>query len=324
MSRLRGLQELASGRGSGSPHGSPGRSNNSKVVGPEDSQSPPPELGRPGTSLSSRPDTTDTINTSRTGTAEAVKLARAENLAQQLAEKEEELKQKKLRTVELRLKHFRTKFDHFDTMQQGSIDRARTHEAFKELGIQVDKFKLNKMFDKYDEDGSDSIDFNEFAELISSFNRERYSKVFESFDVDGSGELDADEVGKAFLQLGFEFSEEFVHGLIKEFDYSEDGLIQLDEFIDMIESTLIVQEAQAQEVVISESPWGEMWEMDVQVEGTLDENANLWSWAVTSTLRADLDDPEEGELVEVLAGSPRRIPYGWRPTAFLKADGSQV
>jgi len=59
--------------------------------------------------------------------------------------------------------------------------------------------------------------------------------VFQSFDVDGSGELDAEEVGKAFVQLGFEFSDEFVTNLIKEFDYSEDGLIQLDEFIDMIE-----------------------------------------------------------------------------------------
>lgn len=36
---------------------------------------------------------------------------------------------------------------------------------------------------------SGSIDFTEFAELISSFNRERYTKVFESFDVDGIGEL---------------------------------------------------------------------------------------------------------------------------------------
>ena len=49
------------------------------------------------------------------------------------------------------------------------------------------------------------------------------------------------QVGKAFVQLGFEFTVEFVNDLIKEFDYSEDGLIQLDEFIDMIEATLIVQ-----------------------------------------------------------------------------------
>ena len=57
------------------------------------------------------------------------------------------------------------------------------------------------MFDKYDEDGSGTIDFNEFAELISSFNRERYTKVFQSFDVDGSGELDAEEVLLAIGRL---------------------------------------------------------------------------------------------------------------------------
>ena len=273
--------------------------------------------GRPGTSQSSRPDTTETIGTSRTGTAEAVKLARAEDLAAQIAAREAELEAKKQRTVDLRLKHFRKKFDLFDADGSGAIDREETAQAFKELGIQVDKYKLNKMFDKYDEDGSGSIDFTEFAELISSFNRERYTKVFESFDVDGSGELDADEVGKAFLQLGFEYTAEFVNGLVKEFDYSEDGLIQLDEFIDMIESTLIVQEEAAEEVVVSQSPWGETWEMEVDVDGVFDEEANLWTWVVTSNLRADPDEQEPAER------SPRLMPLGWRPTAFLKQDGSK-
>ena len=272
--------------------------------------------GRPGTNQSSRPDTTDTIATSRTGTAEAVKKAREESLAAGIAAREAELAEKKKRTVDLRLKHFRKKFDLFDADGSGAIDREETAQAFKELGIQVDKYKLNKMFDKYDGDGSGSIDFPEFAELITSFNRERYTKVFESFDVDGSGELDAEEVHKAFLQLGFEYTSEFVNGLIKEFDYSGDGLIQLDEFIDMIESTLIVQEEAAEEVVISESPWGETWEMEADIDGALDEETNLWSWVVTSNLRADPDDQEPAER------SSHFIPLGWRPTAFLKQDGS--
>lgn len=265
---------------------------------------------------SERPDTSETVNTSRTGTAEAVKLQRAENLAAETEAKEEELRLKKERTVELRLQHFRKKFDQFDVKREGAIDRERTHEAFQELNIQLDKYKVNKMFDRYDEDGSGTIDFNEFADLITSFNRDRYTKVFESFDIDGSGELDSEEVGKAFLQLGFEFTVEFVNDLIKEFDYSEDGLIQLDEFIDMIESTLIVQEEKVEEVVISESPWGSLWEVEAQFDAVHDENNKTWSWIISSTVRADPDEQEP------TLGSPRRIPFGWRPTAFLKQDGS--
>jgi hypothetical protein len=132
-------------------------------------------------------------------------------------------------------------------------------------------------------------------------------------------EVDTGQVGKAFVQLGFEFTVEFVNDLIKEFDYSEDGLIQLDEFIDMIEATLIVQvstciqskflclvkqlsradrfcalqmilnysiacshktggamcgqEDKAEEVIVSESPWGMVWQMEVDVNGNLDEDS---------------------------------------------------
>ena len=97
---------------------------------------------RPVTQGSERPETCDTINTSRTGTAEAVKLARAENIAAEVAAREEALTLKKQQTVELRLKYFRKKFDEFDTAGSGAIDRERTHEAFKEIGIQLDKYKV--------------------------------------------------------------------------------------------------------------------------------------------------------------------------------------
>ena len=220
--------------GSGSPIGS--ARSDSATSGPwaETSCTSPDE--RPA----ARPGTTDTVQTSRAGTADALTQERADDLAAEIAVKEEKLRLKKAKTVELRLAHFRKKFEQFDGDGSGAIDLDETHAAFADLGIQLDKYTVKKMFQKYDEDGSGTIDFNEFAELITSFNRERYTKVFKSFDIDGSGELDAEEVGQAFAQLGFEFSAEFVGSLINEFDYSDDGLIQLDEFIDMIESTLKV------------------------------------------------------------------------------------
>ena len=83
--------------------------------------------GRPASRGADRPDTTETVNTSRTGTAEAVKVARADNLAAEIAAKEEQLRLKKEKTVELRLKHFRKMFEQFDTNKTGAIDRARTN-----------------------------------------------------------------------------------------------------------------------------------------------------------------------------------------------------
>ena len=310
MSRLRKMQAAGELSGSGSPIGS--ARSDSATSGPwaETSCTSPDE--RPA----ARPGTTDTVQTSRAGTADALKQKRADDLAAEIAVKEERLRLKKAKTVELRLAHFRKKFEQFDGDGSGAIDLDETHAAFADLGIQLDKYTVKKMFQKYDEDGSGTIDFNEFAELITSFNRERYTKVFKSFDIDGSGELDAEEVGQAFAQLGFEFSAEFVGSLISEFDYSGDGLIQLDEFVDMIESTLITQEEEAEAVVVSESPWGELWEMQAAVDGFLDEETNTWEWAISSTLRAD---PAESEA----AADGSRCPLGWRPTAYLKSDGSK-
>ena len=304
MSRLRSLQELSSSRpssGSASSPISPIRGMGSSNLASPDNRnfSRSPLVGSPRAEGRG---------------AEAVKKAREENFEAEIAAKEEALNLKKERTVELRLKHFRKKFDQFDASGDGSIDREETHQAFKELGIQIDKYKVNKMFDKHDKDGSGNIDFNEFYDMIVIFNRERYTKVFESFDVDGSGELDAEEVGKAFEQLGFEFTAEYTRDLIKEFDYSEDGLIQLEEFIDMIESTLIVQEDKIEEVKITESPWGRMWEMEADFEGECDEATATWAWRITSTMRADRDEQDDEDRT-------KQLPFGWRPTAYLKADG---
>lgn len=81
------------------------------------------------------------------------------------------------------------------------------------------------MFDKYDEDGSGTIDFYEFAELITSFNRERYTKVFQSFDVDGSGELDADEVRIGYLKgkLSFYTRGRRPRWAVSDFGYNQKG-----------------------------------------------------------------------------------------------------
>ena len=71
------------------------------------------------------------------------------------------------------------------------------------------------------------------------------------------------------------------------------------------------------EVVISETPWGSLWEVEAEFDAVHDEDNKTWSWIITSTLRADPDEQEPS------LGSPRKIPCGWRPTAFLKQDGSQ-
>lgn len=74
---------------------------------------------------------------------------------------------------------------------KGYIETHRLHEALQELGFKFERFEVNKMCQKYDEDNSGSIFFDEFSAMIRELNRKKYLKVFSNFDVDGSGQLDA-------------------------------------------------------------------------------------------------------------------------------------
>eukprot|EP00961_Rhodomonas_salina_P196373 2650273-Rhodomonas_salina.1 len=147
-----------------------------------------------------------------------------------------------------------------------SVDFNKMNQIFLDMGMKFDKFELRKMFQKFDEDGSGTIDFDEFCAMFSALNkysslvsplspslfsqpyapflslfpwlcaltlrmhnRKRFAVVFNDFDVDGSGQLDHDEVAGAFKTLGYEFSHQQVGEMIMAYDFSGDGSIELDE-----------------------------------------------------------------------------------------------
>ena len=159
-----------------------------------------------------------------------------------MREKEARLQERRARQEEQRLAHLRTKFDAFDTAQEGSVGQERVYDAFIEMEMKVDKYEVKQLFKQFDQDGSGTIDFGEFAEMVQMLNRKRFKAVFAQFDVDGSGELDPEEVQAAFALLGFEFSPETVAAMIQDYDVSGDGLVQFDEFCERLEGTLIQRE----------------------------------------------------------------------------------
>ena len=65
-------------------------------------------------------------------------------------------------------------------------------------------------------------------------SREKIEAAFKAFDADGSGEITADEI-KQFLGKSNNYNEEVWNELIREVDQNGDGVIDLDEFIYMME-----------------------------------------------------------------------------------------
>ena len=104
-------------------------------------------------------------------------------------------------------------FNLFDADQSGAIDYRELKAAMKALGIQVKKEELKKMITDVDSDGSGSIEFPEFLEMMTakmgpSDTREELQKVFDSFDEDKSGKISFVNLKRIAKQLGENLTDE--------------------------------------------------------------------------------------------------------------------
>ena len=95
----------------------------------------------------------------------------------------------------------------FDVDSSGSIDYRELKAAMKALGVVVDKVELKKMITDVDADGSGSVEFPEFLQMMtakmgSSDSKEDVVKVFKMFDEAGSGKIDFKALRKVAKELG--------------------------------------------------------------------------------------------------------------------------
>lgn len=57
-------------------------------------------------------------------------------------------------------------FNLFDTDQSGAIDEKELRDAMKALGFEASKPEVAKMIAEIDKDGSGTIDFDEFVDMM--------------------------------------------------------------------------------------------------------------------------------------------------------------
>ena len=88
-----------------------------------------------------------------------------------------------------------------------------------------------------DPDGTGSIGFDEFANLMSkiyknSDTEEELLEAFKVFDRDGNGLIDAAELKYVLTNLGEKLTDEEVDEMIEKVDIDGDGMINYKEFAD--------------------------------------------------------------------------------------------
>ena len=131
-------------------------------------------------------------------------------------------------------------FKAIDVDGNGLLDRAELVQGFEQLygGVVEDvEAEVDKIMAQVDIDGSGEISYTEFVAATMQKNvllsKKNLRAAFELFDADKSGTIDAGEL-KAILGKSSNYDAKMWKDIIKEADQNGDGVIDFDEFCNMM------------------------------------------------------------------------------------------
>jgi centrin-1 len=110
------------------------------------------------------------------------------------------------------------------------------------LGFEPKKEEIKKMIADIDKDGSGTIDFEEFLQMMTAKmgerdSREEIMKAFKLFDDDNTGFITLKNLKRVAKELGENLTEEELQEMIDEADRNGDGQIDEEEFYRIMKKT---------------------------------------------------------------------------------------
>lgn len=127
----------------------------------------------------------------------------------------------------------------FFQIGDGTITTKELGTVMRSLGQNPTEAELQDMINEVDADGSGTIDFPEFLNLMGRKMRdtdteEEINEAFKVFDKDGNGYISAAELRHVMTNLGEKLTDEEVDEMIREADVDGDGSINYEEFVKMM------------------------------------------------------------------------------------------
>uniref|UniRef100_A0A3B1JXU3 Troponin C, slow skeletal and cardiac muscles n=1 Tax=Astyanax mexicanus TaxID=7994 RepID=A0A3B1JXU3_ASTMX len=132
---------------------------------------------------------------------------------------------------------FRAAFDIFvQDAEDGCISTKELGKVMRMLGQNPTQEELQEMVDEVDEDGSGTVDFDEFLVMMvrcmkeesKGKSEEELAEVFRMFDKNGDGYIDLDELKNMLESTGEAITEDDIEELMKDGDKNNDGKIDYD------------------------------------------------------------------------------------------------
>jgi len=136
---------------------------------------------------------------------------------------------------EKQVEEFKEVFDFFDANKNESLSRDELVSALTSLGMPPSSEDLDAIFIKTDSNLSNTIEFPEFCQWISSkvniSSHDELIEIFKLIDLDGNGVISRDELHDLLVALKIDHTSEELTTLISSADMDKNGVIDYYEFL---------------------------------------------------------------------------------------------
>ncbi|GFZ02561.1 calcium-dependent protein kinase 20 [Actinidia rufa] len=130
-------------------------------------------------------------------------------------------------------------FKMIDTDNSGQITLEELKKGLERVGADLKDSEITGLMQAVDVDNSGTIDYGEFIAAMLHLNKiqkeDHLYAAFSYFDKDGSGYITQDELQQACEQFGLE--DVHLEDIIREVDQDNDGRIDYNEFVAMMQDT---------------------------------------------------------------------------------------
>ncbi|KAJ0974958.1 hypothetical protein J5N97_016923 [Dioscorea zingiberensis] len=137
------------------------------------------------------------------------------------------------------IREMRQVFDKIDLNRDGKISLDELQALLKAFGKDDPAAEAKQMILVADTNKDGYIDFSEFMEVHRrGIRTSDIQSAFWMFDQDGDGRISPEEVRQIMVKLGEHCSLEDCRRMVQQVDKNSDGLVDMDDFMAMMTSTL--------------------------------------------------------------------------------------